>query len=55
MTESLVAAMEARGISKSELADRLGTSRAYITKLLNGDVYFTLETLVRLSAALSDL
>lgn len=45
-------AMEERGISRAELARRLGTSKAYVTKILRGDANFTLETLARLAHAL---
>ena len=50
--EALWAAMQARGVSRSELAERLGTSRAYITKLLEGQENMTLKTLVRVANAL---
>ncbi len=40
------------GISKTELADSVGVSPAYISKALKGDANFTLETLVKLSDAL---
>jgi transcriptional regulator with XRE-family HTH domain len=44
-------AREAAEISKSELARRLGTSKAYITKVLRGDTNFTIETMVRVARA----
>ena len=50
--EAIWAAMQARGVSRSELADRLGTSRAYVTKLLEGQENMTLKTLVRVANAL---
>ena len=50
--EAMWAAMQARGVSRSELAERLGTSRAYITKLLEGQENMTLKTLVRVANAL---
>lgn len=43
--------MEEQGVSRAELARRLGTSRAYITRLLGGDANFTLMTMVKLSMA----
>ncbi len=52
ITESLYLAMEERKITRAELAKRMGTSRAYITKLLQGDANFTLETLDRIAQAL---
>ncbi|XZG69261.1 helix-turn-helix domain-containing protein [Chitinibacteraceae bacterium HSL-7] len=39
-------------ISRSELADRLGTSKAYITKMLRGDANLTIESMARIATAL---
>jgi len=50
--EAMWAAMQARGVSRAELAERLGTSRAYITKLLEGQENMTVKTLVRVANAL---
>jgi len=50
-TEGLHKMMEANGVSRSELARRLGVSSAYITKVLRGNVNFTLESMVRLVRA----
>lgn len=50
-TEDLCRFMEEKGISRAELARRMGTSRAYITRLLGGDANFTLMTMVKLSMA----
>ena len=50
-TEALHVTMEQQGISRAELARRLGTSRAYVTKALRGNVNFTLATMTRLAAA----
>ncbi len=44
--------MEEKKVSRAELARRIGTSRAYITKLLGGDANFTLMTMVKLAMAL---
>ena len=52
LTEEVVRRMEERGVSRSELARRLGTSPAYVTKLLRGNVNVTLATMVRLARAL---
>jgi len=38
--------MEVNGVSRSELARRLGVSPAYITKVLRGNVNFTLDSMV---------
>ena len=51
-TESLVREMERQGITRIELARRLGTSPANVTKILRGKVNFTLATMVRLARAL---
>ncbi len=50
-TEGLHGIMEANGVSRSELARRLGVSPAYITKVLRGNVNFTLDSMVRLVSA----
>jgi transcriptional regulator with XRE-family HTH domain len=50
-TEALANRMEAAEISRSELARRLGSSPAYVTKVLRGNGNFTLTTLVRLARA----
>lgn len=52
LTEDLSRLMEEGQVSRAELARRLGTSRAYITKLLGGDANFTLMTMVKLALAL---
>lgn len=50
-TRDLHARMKRTGITHTELAARMGTSRPYVTKLLNGG-NFTLETMVKLAMAL---
>ncbi len=50
-TEALHKIMEANEVSRSELARRLGVSPAYITKVLRGNVNFTLDSMVRLVRA----
>lgn len=40
-------------MSRAELARRLGTSQAYVTKILRGSVNFTLETMILLARALN--
>ncbi len=50
-TMDLLRRMEEQNVSRAELARRMGTSRAYITKLLGGDANFTLLTMVKLSMA----
>lgn len=41
----------AAGISNAQLAKKLGTSPAYITKVFRGDTNFTIETMVKLARA----
>lgn len=53
LAEQLYQAMQEQNISNAELARRLNTSRAYITKILQGDVNFTLETLGGIAHALN--
>jgi len=50
-TEELHKRAEAKGLSRADLARRLGVSPAYITKVFRGDVNFTVETMVRLARA----
>jgi transcriptional regulator with XRE-family HTH domain len=51
-TEAVYRRMAALGLTKSQLAERLGTSPAYVTKILGGQGNFTLKTMVRLARAL---
>lgn len=44
--------MRIKGISASKLAERAGTSEAYISKALRGDTNFTIDTMVKLSHAI---
>ena len=50
-TEGLHRIMEANGVTRSDLARRLGVSPAYITKVLRGNVNFTVDSMVRLVRA----
>lgn len=52
VTEGIVKRMIEQNVRRSELAERLGTSRAYVTKLLDGQENMTLKTLVRVANAL---
>jgi transcriptional regulator with XRE-family HTH domain len=45
--------MEQEGITKAELAERLSTSKSYITQLFTGDKLFNIKTLVKLQRALN--
>lgn len=50
-TEDLSRWMEARKISQAELAAAIGVSQAYISKVLKGNVNFTLATMTKLARA----
>ncbi len=52
VTEGIVKRMIDQGVRRTDLAERLGTSRAYVTKLLDGQENMTLKTLVRVANAL---
>lgn len=47
--EDLSRLMEEAGMTRAELARRMGTSQAYITQVLRADANFTLETMTRLA------
>lgn len=51
-TDEVLRELEHRGISRSELATRIGASRPQITRLLSGRNNFTLKTMVAVSCAL---
>ena len=51
-TEEICKCMEDKGVSRKDLAGLMGTSPAYITKMLKGNVNFTLETMVKVTRAL---
>lgn len=42
---------EKSGMSQKELAEKLNTSPAYITKVFRGDANFTIETMTKLARA----
>ena len=50
-TEGLSKLMEVNNIPRKELAKRLGPSPAYVTKVLRGDVNFTVDSMARLAKA----
>jgi transcriptional regulator with XRE-family HTH domain len=52
VTEAVARRMDELAISRSELARRLGSSPAYVTKILRGSASFTLATIVKLARAL---
>lgn len=52
INEEIVAQMEAKGITRTELARRLGVDKSYVTRMLNGMPNMTLKTLVSVASAL---
>ncbi len=40
------------GLTRSVLAEKIGTSPAYITKFLKGETNFTLDSMVKIAKAL---
>ncbi len=50
--QEVLVAMEAEGLSRAELARRLGCSRANISRLLNENANFKMEMLAKLATAL---
>lgn len=51
-TDGLAILMERQGISKADLARRLGRTRGYVTQILSGSRNFTLRTLAEVADAL---
>lgn len=52
LAEDICRYMGEQGLTRAELASRLSCSRAYITKILNGNPNVTLKTLLRIADAL---
>lgn len=52
VSEEIFLAMGRGEVSRAELARRLGTSPAYVTKILRGNANFTLDSLARIARAL---
>lgn len=53
LTEKIVEIMDRNKVNRAELANRLGVSNAYITKLLNGNPNLTIKSLVSIASALN--
>lgn len=51
-TDKLSEIMESQCVSRAELARRVDTSQAYITKVFGGQANFTVETMTKLALAL---
>jgi len=54
-TEDICELMEEQGITRAELARRLGTSRAYITKIMSGNASFSLNMMVKVAMAVGGI
>jgi transcriptional regulator with XRE-family HTH domain len=52
LCEQIYVAMEENGVSEAELSRRLGVSRAYVNKILQGSANLTIESLVKIGRAL---
>ncbi len=52
INETIVERMDALAVRKVDLAKHLGVSRAFVTKLLNGNSNLTLASLVKVANAL---
>jgi len=53
-TERICELMAKHDISRAQLARRLGKSRAYVTRMLNGQPNMTLKTLTQIAVALGE-
>jgi transcriptional regulator with XRE-family HTH domain len=51
-TEKVVDKMQLNGLSRAELAQKLGVSKPFVTKLLNGSPNMTIKTMVSIAHAL---
>ncbi len=51
-TETIARVMEEKGVTRAELAKRIGKSRAFVTQILGGDQNITLRTLADVLYAL---
>ena len=52
ITSDIFTVMEEKSISKTELANRLGKSRQYVSRILNETANFTLDSIAKIAAAL---
>ena len=51
-TEEVSQIMQQKHITKKDLADKLETSPAYITKVMRGNTNFTVESMVKIASSL---
>jgi transcriptional regulator with XRE-family HTH domain len=52
-TEKIVIKMQELNINRAELAKRLGVSKAFVTKLLNGNPNLTIKTMMSIADVLN--
>lgn len=52
VARQILTQMKRQGIRQIDLAERLETSRIYISQILQGKTNFTIESLVKISSAL---
>jgi transcriptional regulator with XRE-family HTH domain len=50
--DDLVRLLATRGLKRTELAEKLGTNRGYITRVLDTEYNLTVETMARIALAL---
>ena len=50
--DDLVLLLEARGLKRTELAEKLGTNRGYVTRVLNTEYNLSIETMAKIALAL---
>src|SRR3990167_6727771 len=50
--EDICLLMEQQGLSRTQLAERMGVSPAYITKILSGNPNLTIKSLLKLADAM---
>ena len=50
-TEELATILKQSGMTRTDLAQRIGTSKSYITKVFSGEANFTLETMAKFALA----
>lgn len=53
LVEEILCAMDEQGVSKSQLAQRLGKSRQYVGRILNETANFTIDSIAQLLCALN--
>ena len=52
LTEKIVHKMQRAGLSRADLAQKLGVSKPFVTKLLNGNPNMTIKTMASIAHAL---